>query len=121
MTKFIHNTALIVGTIIVVLTVQFFLDPRNRALFSSGPVRSGQLYGIEIGSSSLEAFRKLDRYGLVRGRVPNTGRCMALVAEDNEKLDLFSDNSWRRGTVCLATEGGKVTGIDTYFSMGLTL
>ena len=121
MRRSIDRVLILLGVALTVVAALFFIDERNRALFASGPIEKGGRYGVKVGSSLQDATAKLEDYGLVRGTLTSRSRCLGLYDSDNVQLHVFIDYSWRRGTICIASEDGMVTGIDSHFTMGLAL
>ena len=109
------------GAVLALLAVLFFLNERNRALFVSGPIEKGARYGVKVGAPLEDAVAKLESYSLVRETPGSRSRCMGLYDRENGQLHRFVDDSWRSGVICIASENGKVTGIDSHFTMGLAL
>jgi len=83
---------------------------------SHGEIRSGEQFGIRIGSSRESAVKQLESLGFrVLGvPLPKNWKCIDL--KDGEDEDIMSDSSWRGGVICLAHRGGMISAMSWNFS-----
>lgn len=98
----------------------------NRAAWGThGFIENGTVFGVTVGDTTESAKNHLTGKGL---RVVEITR---LIGTQNGKvkschyreypvditLYSFSDSSWRRGTMCIATQNDKVVSIDWVYGM----
>lgn len=93
-------------------------DEFNRAgiLSSEGYIESGSKFGIGIGSGAYEASERLSRQGLELSPEDGRSNCLDRNYEASHAVQVWEDNSWRRGTICLESFDEKVVSIGWYFS-----
>ena len=82
---------------------------------SNGEIRSGEKFGIGIGSSRNSAVEELELLGfrVLETPLPRNAKCIDL--EPGEDEDVMSDHSWRGGVICLASRGGSISAISWNF------
>jgi hypothetical protein len=93
------------------------LDERNQVvLFNhSGSTTTGAILGASVGMSRATAREQLQRKGLVLRKSFAGGGCLEWKFADAQTVDVFRDDSWRKGAVCVASSGGTVERIVWYF------
>lgn len=118
---------------IVILLIIFFLglgvvflsNEWNRAAFGSeGHIEKGTKFGLSIGDSKKE----ITEYLVDRGMIEKSGRganetgynpqsCHLHIYVEKYEVELWADESWRRGTICVAYLDGKLTRVSWIYSM----
>jgi hypothetical protein len=110
---FLIIIAAVVGGSILLLSSDL-----NRAavLGSEGYIDRGSKFGIAIGSSANEAGQNLSRQGLELSPEDGRSNCLDRRYDASHSVQVWEDNSWRRGTICLESYDDKVVSIGWYFS-----
>jgi len=126
MRRFFKMFFLIFTGVVLFLVAVFLSNEWNRAaLGSRGYIDNGSKFGVKIGSSYLEAKQGLLSRGLILydpmegQKLSETGtqRCHGQEYADNITLEGFSDHSWRRGIICVASKDGKVIRLSWHYGM----
>jgi len=114
------------GRIALAAAVVFGAIPPERILASEidmaamsgshGEIRSGERFGIQIGSSHESAMKVLSALGFHTSEttLPKNWACIDL--ERGEREDMTFDNSWRGGVICVASRDGRISAIGWNFS-----
>ena len=97
--------------IVLILSMTFLLSSeRNRAAWgSSGFIESGEKFSIKIGKNKKEVTSHLMALGLrdvsevgKNETHYNPKRCHGYTYSDEYTVEVWSDDSWRRGIICVA-------------------
>ena len=98
--------------------VLFLSDEYNwtAVLGSEGFVDTGSKFGVSVGGLRSEASAKLSDRGLVLEESFDGGSCLNRSYPDEQNVEVWSDRSWRRGTICLASENNQVVSIGWFYS-----
>jgi hypothetical protein len=99
------------------MTIANLANERTRtALFdSSGRITAGSAFGVAVG----------DQIGMARTKLVEGGwwsyyetspSCLSLRTEDGQTTDVYVDDSWRRGTLCVVHRDSVVTSLEWAFS-----
>lgn len=102
------------GLALIALTVWVLSDEFNlRAITgSAGATRAQAALGLPIGMPAAQAAARLEDKGLVEFQDDTPAvPCLNGVYAADETVRLFADDSWRRGTVCLASREGRISQI----------
>jgi hypothetical protein len=105
----------------VVGAIFYFLsDEYNRVavLGSEGSIDSGSKFGLEIGMLRSDADAILNTRGLELVESFYGGSCLNRSYPDDQRIEVWSDDSWRRGTICLASKNDTVDSIGWFYSWG---
>ena len=116
----IFITALILGVIAIFLSNEW-----NRAAFGSeGYIVEGEKFGLSIGASKEEITDYLVHRGLVNGTqwgANETGynpqRCHSHIYPDKYEVQIWVDESWRGGVICVAYLDSKLARVSWIFDM----
>jgi len=112
----VRKTMFWIAIIVVGLTVAFLSSEWNRAAFGTrGHLEQGERFGISIGDSKLEVADYLATRGLIDGTTLginethyNPQSCHNHTYGDEYEIQIWDDNSWRRGVICVAFFDGKL-------------
>ena len=115
---------LVLIVIVVGILVYLSSDELDQAGFtsSSGYIESGTKFGIYIGMPVSDARQRLAGRGLspvdlTRERSFNSPqRCHGRTYGPDRHVELWWDNSWRRGTICLTSTRDKVASVSWHFN-----
>ena len=107
------------GTLLAGLTVTMIavgylaLDDFNRAgiLASRGTIEEGSKFGVEIGMELDDAGHVLRERGLRPAALTAPASCHERTYSAERELELWYDDTWRRGTICLASVHGQVVSV----------
>lgn len=117
----LRRLVLSVITLVVVSVGAFAVfvaqDERNQVVFfnHSGSTTTGAILGASVGMSRAEAHEQLERKGLVLRKSFTGHGCLEWKFEDAQTVDVFRDDSWRKGAVCVASRGDTVERLVWYF------
>jgi uncharacterized membrane protein len=108
-------TALVVVLIVIGSAIVASPLTRTGLMRSKGSISEGSFLGINIGESASTAGIKIARMGF-RTIESSYGRnCMGIHYPEDYHVVLYYDNSWRNGTICVASIAGRVRGIRWYY------
>jgi hypothetical protein len=112
-----RTITLIAVGLLVLCTALFIADERNRAalLVPEGVVDHGEKFGVSVGESREMARGSLLSGGFGFEGSQVGGRCVRHAYEPTEMVDVFSDRSWRSGTVCVISRDSRVVAVDWLF------
>ena len=107
------------------LVVLFLSNEWNRAAFGSrSNIEDGTKFSLTIGDSKQEVVGYFTARGLVDVSTYainethyNPQRCHNHIYSDEYEVELWSDDSWRRGTICVAFLDGKLARISWDYGM----
>jgi len=93
------------------------LSPLTRVAItrSKGKIDEGRFLDVEIGSMSAAAHKALTDRGFRHIERTQGGNCMGIFYEANFEVNLYFDDSWRRGTICVASIDGRVRSVRWYY------
>jgi len=118
--------AMILITILALVTIAIFLSNEwNRAAFGSeGYIVEGKKFGLTIGASKKEMTEYLVNRGLVDGTelgANETGynpqSCHFHIYPDKYEVEIWDDESWRGGVICVAYLDGKLARVSWMYNM----
>jgi hypothetical protein len=109
---------------LVVLVASFLfiwwsrLDPLDKLGIASGSGRiaSGNFIEINVGERAVRAREILTRRGLVLSRSSNGGNCYGHEYDSSYYVEVYIDNSWRNGSVCVASKGGIISELSWFYN-----
>jgi hypothetical protein len=88
---------------------------------SYGYIESGAKFGIYVGMSQSDARQILANRGLTPEDLADPERlvpphtCLHRKYPSYRDIELWSDRSWRRGTICLSLAQGKVASVAWHY------
>ena len=111
--------------LIVGISIWFFSNEHNRAAFgSSGYIKDGSKFGVEIGADRQVTINFLIAKGFIDSTVSvikethyDPQSCHNRKYKEGIKVDSFWDEGWRGATICLASESGIVIGMSWDYNM----
>lgn len=107
------RSAILGGILLVMFGVGFAVlaDEYNRAgvLSSRGVSTSGERFGVAIGMDSMQARDVLRRRGLTPVELTLAQSCHGRTYTSDEQVELWYDDTWRRGTICVVSRSSRVT------------
>lgn len=106
------------GLVAVAAPMILLASELNRtALFNSAGYRAeGQKFGIKIGDQRSAAIAQLERTSNIRlHHTSKGGTCLMRTYDSSVIIDVFIDNSWRHGSICLASLDNKIHEISWLF------
>jgi hypothetical protein len=109
-----------VPILIMLLLLGFaFADERNRLFAGAGhQLRSGQMVlGVEIGQPIGRANLELSRRGFEVTDEYTVNFCGNHPLGFEETQSRYRDTTWRRGSLCVAQQGGRVTAMHVAYGM----
>lgn len=124
--NFRRTSVLIVG-VIVLSGLAMLLQPLDRsyAVFfeEAGYVDTGTKFNLTVGMNSQTArtvalesgWRPLEE-GVTGALVAGGWRCGGRQIQSSDEVQMYRENSWRNGLLCIFEEDGTVTGIGWSFS-----
>jgi hypothetical protein len=113
MRLFLIVTGLLIGAWVVAYAVSDDFDSAGLQLGSQGTLVNGSKFGITVGMKLPEARQRLISRGLVF--IGESRKCYMLPKNDGVSYEIWWDNSWRGGTMCLASQQGRVVALDWVF------
>jgi len=104
----------------------FFSNDRNKHAFSSkGSIQQGTIFGVHIGDTRPIADEYLNNIGYltlnpspmtIRG-VSTRNHCYSKEIPNNLTPVMYRDGSWRRGSLCVVYDEGRVSEINWWYDM----
>lgn len=97
----------------------FFTEELNRKwVFNPiGHIESGSTLSVTVGQSRREAINILKSNNALSLYESRPGyHCLTRRYSQQMDLDIFQDNSWRRGTICLVSTGEIVSEVIWYYN-----
>ena len=115
---------LVLFLIIIGMLVFLSSDELDQAGFTSsnGHIESGAKFGIYIGMPVSDARQRLVSRGLspddltIESHFVPPQSCLHRVYGPDRHVEAWSDDSWRRGTICLTSTQGKITSVAWRFN-----
>lgn len=101
----------------VIITI-FLSNELNRAAVynSVGYIKSGRRFSVTIGDSRDEAkSRIINEHGLKLKETYDGTKCLMREFSSARTIDVFVDESWRRGTICLISDKQFITEVAWYY------
>lgn len=114
--RYVLFTIAVVGVIIGLLSI----DGLNRAAIfgSSGYINSGSKFGIRVGMDESRVVRKMKKRGLrVHSVTPTPAVCIYREYAKNKLITALYDETWRRGTICLISEDGRIASVEWQYGL----
>lgn len=107
----------VAGTALLVPAILLADELTRTALFdSAGYVVDGRKFGVVIGSKRDDAVAHLTRTPSLRlHETTKGGTCLMRRYGPDITVDVFVDDSWRHGSVCLASRSGRIEEIAWLF------
>lgn len=107
------------------LIVVFLSNEWNRAaLGSEGYIEKGTKFGLTIGDRKQEITEHLVTRGLVDESTSganetgyNSQSCLLHIYPSKYEVQVWGDDSWRRGTICIAFLDGKLARMSWHYNM----
>ena len=109
---------ILIGSILVALiavAIAFVSSEENRLALRSdyGYLSSGAKFDVKVGSEVEGVPQALQRHYFKLYRRSSSGTCLSHDYDPKYRIDVFSDDSWRRGTVCVVyDQGGRVRHVE---------
>lgn len=102
---------------IVIGWVVILSSPLNRygIARSKGYITTGRFIDVIVGEQSDSARKKMLSHGLRMINRKSGRNCMGVIYDENLSVELFFDDSWRWGTVCVASFRGRVQSINWHY------
>lgn len=101
----------------LVVTYFFILDDFQKAGIGSIGFRdSGSKFGVEIGVDLTSARSHLTANGLRLYEEDFFGQCLGFSYPKDQDLEVWVDETWRYGSICLASVGEKVVSIRWHYT-----
>jgi len=95
----------------------FLSNERNRAAFgSTGNIEVGKKFGVAVGDIREDAILHLKKLGLETAIFPNRQSCLGIIYDEDIRINILQDNSWRQGTVCIASKNEIVISLSWHYS-----
>lgn len=103
----------------IAFAIVLIVSPLTRMglIGSEGHITTGEFLGVKIGDSATSANEKMNRHGFDFVDDYDGGECMGIEHLADIKIELYYDNSWRRGTVCIGSKEDKVVSIDWMYGL----
>lgn len=116
---------LTIGLALTVLFLLFISSEWNRAAFGvRDSIENGTKFGLTIGDSKQEVIDYLTARELTDGTTLgineahyNPQSCHNHIYSDEFEVQVWDDNSWRRGVICVAFLDGKLSRMSWYYGM----
>jgi hypothetical protein len=112
--KILTKAAYVILFFLLVGGAIFFSAERNRVAFGGrGSIEKGQKFGVKIGDSRKDAIAHLEDsefldVTLLGSINDNPQLCDGVVYDDDFRVDIFLDETWRSGAICLVSQDGIV-------------
>ncbi len=115
----------IIGVFLLAAITVFFGSEWNRAAFGSqGYIEKGEKFSVKIGAIRVDVINHLTAQGLVnistlgiKETHYNPQSCHSHIYGDEYEVELWDDDSWRRGTICTAFIDEKLTRMSWWYGM----
>ncbi|WP_417616849.1 hypothetical protein [Parasphingorhabdus sp.] len=91
---------------------------RSGILGSNGHVVTGGKFGIEVGENYKRAEAVMMSLGFENPELTKAGSCHGYDYGKDLEPNLWFDNSWRKGTICIVTSSDKVRHISWSYGLG---
>lgn len=113
------RTALLLIVLLIAVLTFGLIDPRNSVFANpQGYVADGSKFGVRVGDSiDTGAAKLLSLRGMKHVRSTRGGICIFRRYGPETRVELFADDSWRNGVVCLAGADGRVREIVWQYSI----
>jgi len=107
-------TLLIAGLLMFVLIDDF---RRTAVVGAQGHIETGARFGVEVGMPREDVTEPLSRRGLrpVENLEPEHS-CHGRDYTPQHQVDVWHDDTWRRGVICVVSLGGQVTDISWVYN-----
>lgn len=79
-------------------------------------ISSGSFAGASIGDPRAQARRFFLSRGLSLSRVSRGGDCYGNRYPEEILLEVYIDDTWRNGSVCVASENGRIKELSWFYS-----
>lgn len=107
------------------LLVIFLSNEWNRAAWGSrGYIENGTKFGLSIGENKQKVIDYLTDKGLTDGTTLganytdyNPQQCLGRIYRDEYEVQIWDDNSWRRGIICVAFLDEKLIRLNWEYGM----
>lgn len=109
----------IVSLVIAVLAIALWRDEPLRLILSGGgdgTASTGKVLGVAIGDPRTSAKLALIERGLVQAGSQRGGVCVKERFTSAQLVDVYRDESWRKGVVCVASVNETVVRVEWYFN-----
>jgi hypothetical protein len=106
---FVLSSALVAVAIAAFLSVA---ENRDLLLRGGGYMESGEKYGVTVGLPTLDALKILKDRGYVYNASYDGGLCVLKRFPPGNRLDVMFDETWRKGSICVASKNGHVVGLE---------
>ena len=92
----------------------------NRAALagSNGRIESGQKFGVAIGDEYDAVEMKFRELGFEQRELTKPQSCHGFTYASELTPHLWFDNSWRKGTLCVVSSGGRVKYLSWTYGLG---
>ena len=110
---------LLAGLTVMLIALGYLaFDDFTRAglLASQGHAEEGSKFGVEIGMELDDAGHGLRERGLRPVALTAPASCHGRIYAAEHELELWYDDTWRRGTICLASVNGRVESISWLYN-----
>ena len=85
---------------------------------AAGRIGSGEKFGTTIGDPPSEAERNFKELGFEKVALTRPQSCHGFRYSKEQTVQLWFDNSWRRGTLCVVSSAQKVTHLSWSYGIG---
>jgi len=95
----------------IIALLAFLFSERSYLLGNTGLISAGEKYGIKIGSSLVTTKQILENNNFEESQYYMSGNdigCLGFAETRTLDKIVYVDKSWRRGTVCIASDEGVV-------------
>jgi len=90
-----------------------------------GQITEGEKFGVSIGDNVQSVTAELKEHGVrydvnasKRHREQHPNDCHEFEYKDIDEIRIYSDSSWRRGTLCVVLKDDKVVAMSWFFQPG---
>ena len=85
---------------------------------ASGRIETGEKFGVSIGDDPRDIDNRFRALGFKRVELTRARSCHGFDYAEDQNLQLWLDESWRRGTLCVVSAGSKITYLSWSYGMG---
>lgn len=117
MAKAILVSATAITAALAVLLAIFLWNAANRAALvgPDGYTDIGARLGVRVGTARQQATAAFRRLGFTPYGDQTGGMCLSHSYGNDTRVEILADDSWRHGTICVASKHNRIIALETRF------
>ncbi|SMC97472.1 hypothetical protein SAMN06272759_11542 [Novosphingobium sp. B1] len=85
---------------------------------ASGRIDTGKKFGVSIGNNPRDIEVKFTALGFEKVELTKARSCHGFDYAEDQNLQLWFDDSWRRGTLCVVSSGSRIMYLSWSYGVG---